>query len=211
MKPAPQPRFFIICLIFILVLGASGCSRFNCTRFADLVGSETDLIAFAYSLADDLTATAHPPLIAGNPDMPLLVTTFVDNNDLSKTSKFGRILQEHISSRLVQLGYTVKEIKMTGQLQIVPGEGESILSREIARISPSVKSQAILVGTVSLASQTMYVSARFVSPTDQSIISSTDRRLCMDDAILAMFGLRRQTDEDEIAAPRPPMMNSILY
>jgi len=205
----PAARTTVAFLILLLLV--SGCSRFNCTRFEPLIGSETDLIAFSYAIADDLTTAAFPPLVQGNPEMPVLVTTFVDNNDLDRTSKFGRLLQEHISSRLVQLGYTVKEIKMTGQLQIAPKSGESILSRDLARISPSVKSQAVLVGTISMAQRTMYVSARLVHPVSNAIQSSTDRRLCMDDAILAMFGLQQQTASDEIAEPPRPLLNSILY
>jgi len=194
----------------LLSIAVTGCSRFNCTRFEQYVGDETDLITFSYSIAEDLTTTANPPLVLGDPDMPILVTTFVDNNDLSKTSKFGRILQEHISSRLVQLGYTVKEIKMTGQLVIEPKSGESILSRDINKIAPSVKSQALLVGTISITNRTMYVSSRLVHPVTNMIIASTDSRLCMDDTILAMFGLK-QHHLDEIEEPPRSVLNSILY
>jgi len=81
--------------------------------------------------------------------MPVLVTTFVDNNYLTKTSKFGRILQQHTSSRLFQFGYSVKEIKMTKIFLNEPESGESILSRDLTQLSPSIKSQAILVGTIS--------------------------------------------------------------
>lgn len=204
-------RISLWTLLLLVMITASGCSRFNCTRFEQLIGSETDLIAFSYTIADDLTAAAYPPLVTGNPDMVVLVTTFVDTTDLEKTSKFGRIVQEHISSRLVQLGYAVKEIKMTGQLLIDPKSGETILSRDISKISPSVKSQAILVGTVSLTGRSMYVSARLIQPTNSVIISSTDRQLCMDDAILAMFGLQQETSSGEIPEPGRPRLNAILY
>jgi hypothetical protein len=195
----------------LLFLSLSGCSRFNCTRFETIVGDETDLIAFSYDIAEELTTNASPPLVLGSPDMPILVTTFVDNNDLERTSKFGRILQEHISSRLVQLGYPVKEIKMTGQLLIEPKSGESMLSRDITKIAPSVKSQAILVGTISITNRTMYVSSRLVHPVSNTIVASTDSNLCMDDAILSMFGLQQQQSSDEISEPSQPILNSILY
>lgn len=201
----------IAAISVFLLLAISGCSRFNCTRLEQFAGDDTDLIAFSYTIADDLTVAAFPPLIPRHPEMPLLVTTFVDNNDLDKTSKFGRVLQEHISSRLVQLGYSVKEIKMTGKLQIEPGSGEIIMSRELGKISPSVKSQAVLVGTVSATNRTLYVSARFVNPLSNSIISSMDYQLCMDDTILAMFGMQRETSSGEIEEPAQPRMNSILY
>jgi TolB-like protein len=195
----------------LLLLLLTGCARFNCTQLERYIGGETDLIAFSYTIADELTASAFPPLMPRNPDMPLLVTTFVDNNDLTRTSKFGRAMQEHISSRLVQLGYTVKEIKFTGNLLIEPRSGESILSRDLRKLSASIKSQGILVGTISYTNRVMYVSARFVNPVDRTIISSSDYRLCMDDNILAMFGLQREDNSSELEEPRRPFLNSILY
>lgn len=197
----------IILLLFLL----PGCSKFNCTPLERFAGSNTDLIAFSYTIADDLTSSAQPPLVPMQPEMPLLVTTFVDNNALEKTSKFGRVLQEHISSRLVQLGYSVKEIKLTENILIEPGSGESILSRDLAKISPSVKSQAVLVGTVSRAQRTLYVSARFINPITSSVISSMDYKLCMDDTITAMFNLQPENVSNEIKEPPRPKLNSILY
>lgn len=198
-------------ILLSLLLSVSGCARFNCTRLEPLIGSDTDLIAFSYTIADDLTAAAFPPLIPMNPDMPVLVTTFVDNSDLEKTSKFGRILQEHVSSRLVQLGYSVKEIKMAGSLEIEPKSGESILSRDLNKISPTVKSQAILVGTTTFANRTLYVSARIVHPVNHSIHSSKDYRLCMDDAVLSMLGLQQEGASGEIKEPPRSLLNTILY
>jgi len=208
---SPSSLRAAIQLALLLLVITAGCSSFNCTRFEQFAGSETDLISFSYSIAEDLTATAHPPLMQGNPEMPILVTTFVDNNNLEKTSKFGRTVQEHISSRLVQLGYAVKEIKLTSQLTIEPQSGESILSREIEKLSTSVKSQAILVGTSSITNRTMYLSARLIDPVHHTIIASTDSRLCMDDTLLAMFSLQRQNNSDEIAEPPRPFLNSVLY
>lgn len=203
-----------ISLIFLLVIFSflSGCSKFNCTRLEKYLGEETDLIAFSYIVADELTEAAFPPLTPHDPARPLLVTTFVDNNDLTQTSHLGRILQEHIRSRLVQLGYTVKDIKMTGKLLIEPKSGETILSRDLQKIKPVARGQAILVGTFSISNRTLYVSARFVNPVDNSIVSSNDYRLCMDENILAMFGLMHETGGgNDIKEPGRPALNSILY
>lgn len=198
------------CLILITLL-SSGCSKLNCTSLERFAGSDTDLIAFSYTIADDLTQAAQPPLVPRHPEMPILVTTFVDNNALEKTTAFGRVLQEHISSRLVQLGYTVKEIKLAENLLIEPGSGESILSRELRDISPSVTSQAILVGTISRANRTLYISSRFINPTISTILSSKDYKLCMDDTIIAMLNLRPASTSKEIQEPPRPKLNSILY
>ncbi len=191
-------------LVFILVCFFSGCSRFNCTRLEDLLGADTDLISFSYNIADRLTASANPPLVPLNPDMPILVTTFVDNNDLEKTSQLGRTLQEHIASRLVQLGYTVKEIKLSNSLSIEPRSGETILSRDLKKLSQTQKAQAILVGTLSSTNRTLYISSRLINPITANVITSDDYRLCMDDHILAMFGLQRAERDEMIQEPERP-------
>jgi TolB-like protein len=204
-------KLFCRFLLTVLLILPSGCAKFNGTPLERFIGGEADLIAFSYTIADELTEAAFPPLVPRHPDMPLLVTTFVDNNDLKKTSKFGRILQEHTSSRLVQLGYAVKEIKMTGRLLIEEESGESILSRDLSKIAPSMKTQAILVGTISYTNRTMYISARLVNPVNNVILSSGDYRLIMDNTVLAMFGMQRDDNGSEIKEPRRSLLNSLLF
>lgn len=191
-------------LLLAALLISSGCARLNCTRLESLLGAETDLIAFSYRIAENLSERAMPPLQPRNPQMPVLVTTFVDNNDLRRTSQFGRTMQEHIASRLVQLGYAVKEIKLAGSLMIEEQSGETILSRELRKLSGSQQAQAVLVGTVSYTERTMYISTRLINPVSADIIASDDYRLCMDDHILAMFGLQRGHGDELIAEPRQP-------
>ena len=201
--------------LFFFVLFATSCARFNGTAAEDLLGRETDLIKLAYTAADTLTATASPPLSVRDPDMPILTTTFVDNNDLRKTSQFGRAVQEHMASRLVQLGYQVREIKLADSMDITPRRGETILTRDLSRLAPNTKAQAILVGTISRAAQTLYVSARLVDPADGAIISSTDYRLRIDKTLESMLeqppSAASQSlvpQEEAVPPPPPPRLNS---
>lgn len=196
--------------LLVLLVSLSSCSSFNCTRLENIIGSDTDLIAFSYIIAEQLVDTAMPPLVPRHPDMPVLITTLVDNNNLKQTSQFGRVVQEHISSRFVQLGYSVKEIKLAHNLQIERKSGETILSRDLKKLSSSQKAQAILVGTISITNRIMYVSTRLINPANSNIISSKDYRLCMDDHILAMLGLQRINDGDMIEEPSQPLLNSIF-
>ena len=198
----------LVCILFFY----SGCASFNCTRLETILGDKTNLIQFSYTIAEHLTERARPPLVPRHPDLPVLVTTFVDNNDLQQTSRFGRALQEHVASRLVQLGYTVREIKLAGTLQIEPRSGETILSRDLAQLSGGQQqAQAILVGTISRSNRILYISARLINPVNNNILATDDYQLCMDDDILAMFDLQRQAEGDQpIAEPRQPFLNSIL-
>ena len=200
-----------ICCIAGALIFFTGCSSFNCTRLENLLGSDTNLIKFSYKIADNLVEEAFPPLVPRHPDMPILVTTLVDNNNLTQTSRFGRIVQQHIISRLVKLGFSVKEIKLANTLQINPGSGETILSRDLTLLTGSQQAQAILAGTISHNDSTMYISSRLINPVNSNIISTDDYQLCMDDNILAMFNLKRKNDVNAtVEEPSQPLLNSIF-
>lgn len=197
-------------LVFLLFLN-NGCSSFNCTRLENILGANTNLIDFSYTIADNLAKRALPPLIPRHPEMPIIVTTFVDNNDLQQTSRFGRVLQEHITSRLVQIGYTVREMKLSNTINIEPKSGETILSRNLAQLKEGQEAQAILAGTISRTNRVLYISARLINPVNNNILATDDYQLCMDGNILAMFGLMHQNGADKsINEPEPPFLNSIL-
>ena len=196
----------------LLLLCLSGCTYFNGTRLEGLLGADENLISLSYKITEDLEENAVPRLMPRHPDQPLLMTTFVDNNDLNQTSHFGRILQEHIASRFVQLGYTVREIKMRNNLLIRPKSGEIMLSRDLKLLNPSLTAQAVLVGTYSYSKRTMYISARLINPENSTIISSMDYQLVMDENVLAMFGLKIAKDDPyTIEKPRESLINKIFY
>ncbi|MBU1138977.1 MAG: hypothetical protein KKA76_08375, partial [Proteobacteria bacterium] len=163
-------------------------------------------------ITDNLVDEALPPLIPRHPDLPILTSTFVYNDNLEQTSRFGRLLQEHIGARLVQRGYTVREVKLRDTMQIRPGSGEKMLSRELSQITADQAAQATLVGTYSLVNRTLYISARLVNPVNKNILSAHSYHLCMDDNLLAMFGLQREMeDRDTVQAPSDSIIDKIFY
>ncbi len=201
------------CLLFcLLLLLETGCSDLNGTRLERVFGKDTDLIGLSYQIAENLVDRSMPPLVPLHPDMPIMVTTFVDNNDLTKTSRFGRLLQEHITSRMVQLGYSVREIKLTRTINIDPKSGETVLSRDLTKISGELQAQAIVAGTVSRSERMLYISARLIAPENSNIIASYDHQLYMDDNLLALYGLRHQDGIDNpISEPmQPGLINNPL-
>jgi len=211
---SPFFKTFVISRILpiTLVVLLNGCSYFNETRLENSLGKDVNLINYSYDIADDLVKSAYPALIPRQRGMAILTTTFVDNNDLEQTSHFGRILQDNIGSRFVQKGYVVHEVKLRKELMIEPGSGETMLSRNIDLLTQTQKAQALLVGTVSQAQRTMYISARLINPIDSTIISSRNYRLYMDKNVLAMFNQQvGSRSGDTIKPPSEPLMNSVLY
>ncbi len=210
---------FRLGLLFLLSFTLGGCSSFNCTPLEKHLGGEENLITLAKYITNGLTDQAFPPLMPMQPDLPILVTTFVNNENLKETSRFSRVLQEHITSRLVQLHYTAKEIKLRETLLMQEQSGETMLSRNLqeTQAGQSLSAQAVLVGTYSYTNRVMYISARLVNPKNRNIISSYDYRLCMDDNVLAMFGLKRQpldintVSGDEVDQPRDSLIDFLFY
>ncbi|THB71258.1 MAG: hypothetical protein D6B25_18740 [Desulfobulbaceae bacterium] len=198
-------------LFLVVLIALSGCSYFNETRFENSLGRDVNLIDYSEDIAADLIEHAFPPLIPRQPNMSILTTTFVDNNNLNHTSHFGRLLQEHISAAFVQMGYSVKEVKLRNEFHIKEGSGELMLSRNLSLINNRQKAQAIMVGTISHAQRTMYISARLVNPADGAILSSQNYRLYMDKNVLAMFNLRVKEGEELIEAPSESLVNRIFY
>ena len=207
----PTNKLFALCFVIPLLIITSGCSIFNETVLEEPLGRDVNLVTYAYDIADDLIYEAFPPLAPRQPNTSILTTTFVDNNDLLVTSHFGRLLQEHIGSRFVQQGYTVKELKLRKNLLVEEKSGETILSRQLRLIDGKQNARAILVGTISHAQRTMYITARLVNPVDATIISSKNYRLYMDKNVLAMYNLRPEEQTEFIDQPGEPLMNSILY
>lgn len=204
------PSVISVLLPVLLLSVLAGCSKLNCTRFENIFGRDTNLVNFSYEIADSLIDRALPPLVPVNPDLPVVVTTFVDNNDLEKTTKFGRLLQEHISSRFVQQGYTVREMKLGNSLSIEPRTGETILTRDLSKIESSQSMQAILVGTYSRTNRILYISSRLVNPNNNTIIASSDYKLCMDDDILDLLNLTIQSEGNMVEEPSQPLLNKML-
>ena len=201
----------LICSLAILFL-LNGCSFFNETRFENSLGKDVNLVKFSNDIADDLLNRSFPPLIPRQQNMAILTTTFVNNNNLQETSHFGRLLQDNIGSRFVQRGYTVNEIRLRDELLIQQQSGETMLSRDLNLLKTTQNAQAVLLGTISHAQRTMYITARLVNPSDSTIIASKNYRLYMDKNVLAMFNLQVGNSSSEmVSKPSEPLMNSVLY
>jgi hypothetical protein len=198
-------------LLYLLVLLlVNGCSNLNCTRLETLLGGDVNLVSLGEDIADTLIVNSFPPLIPHSPGQPVLIVSLVNEDDLNASSSLGRTLQNHIASRFVHEGYSVKEIKLRDTLLIRPRDGEFMLSRYLKEISAKEKAQAIVVGTYSIANRVMYLSLRLVTPGDRTIRSTWDRRLCLDQNSLKMLGLKYQ-EEDEVKPPRKSLLNELLF
>ena len=154
-------------LAFLAILAASGCA--TKTVYAE---RESVFISAAYDAVDALIkGQTKTPFIAPG-GKRVLVPTVVDLGNLERSSAFGRLLAEQMASRLTQIGVSVSELKLRGNLFVNPGQGELILSREIREISSNQNADAVLVGTYTDAGDAVYVTLKLVRATDSTVSSA---------------------------------------
>ena len=141
------------------------------------------LIAANYRAADALVSIGKPQL---DPSRTIIVATVVDIDDLEKSSTLGRYVSESVSARFTQNGYRMVEMKFQNAVYMKSGEGELMLTRQIRDIATSHQAQAVVVGTYSRASSTVFVNLKVVRPESNVVVAATDYSLRMSRDICMM-------------------------
>jgi hypothetical protein len=123
--------------------------------------------------------------------LPILSTSFVNLDDLNETSAFGRLMGVSVASRFSQHGYRVVELRLGKGSVVIQGKnGEFVLSRDTARLEGSHEAQAVIVGTYSIDDNWAYISVSLVGIRDNTVISSHDFSMRMDETLKKMAGKR---------------------
>ncbi len=154
--------------VSLLTVAIAGCAS---------IGKDYNLVSSSYSAADKLLKAARQNGI--DTKQVILVTSFVNIDNVQQSSTFGRMTAEQIGSRLVQRGYKVIEMKMRGTVFVQEKTGELLLSRQLRQITLQHDAYAVVVGTYGASKGTVYVTAKLVRAADNVILSSYDYRLPM--------------------------------
>jgi TolB-like protein len=144
-------------------------SQYNTTSLPSQ--QQLELGALSYRATEALINRGKAHLDTTN---PILVTSLANIDDLRQSSTFGRLVGDQASSRLVQLGLVVRDVRLSNTLVVREGTGELILSRDVQKISQDSKAQAILAGTYAIGGVNVYVNMRLISATSGQIISAVD-------------------------------------
>lgn len=130
------------------------------------------LVKTGYAIADMLVDQLKVPMDEND---TILVASFVNIDNLQESSTLGRMLAEHVASRLSQRGFKVIDMRLrTESVFMEEGKGEFLLSRNLREISKNHNASAVVVGTYGQALYGTYVSARIICSADNTIISSAD-------------------------------------
>ena len=173
----------------VILLSISACNPASFNIYSDPVpetalDSSKNLLPEVYNAADTLVYTSSQNL---DRNVSVLVASIVDVDAVETTSTFGRTISEQLSGRIAQLGYSVSEVKLRDSLAVRPGQGELMLSRDLAFLAGRQDAQAILTGTYSVGEKNVFVNLRLLRAGDGRVLSATDFRLAIDADIDAML------------------------
>ena len=153
------------------------CAGYAPTEQRQIIASnELNLIDFSYKACELLMLRSSRNITASD---GILVASFVNTDKLEESSTFGRAVAEQYITGLTLQGCKVSEIKLRGSLLVKQNAGEFMLSRELKNIVSNYKAHVVLVGTYAKGVDNVYVTAKFVDPTDSSIISAVDYKVKM--------------------------------
>jgi len=159
-------RIKIELLILLLVVGLASCA----TPVYDYnwIDESNSAANTLYTGLSEAQRKARPKI---------LVVSFVNIDDLSNTSTFGRMQSEIISTQLSQYGLDLVEVKLRSNIYIKEKTGEFYLSRDIRKLSHKYQADLILAGTYAIALDKVYISAKLMSPEDNSVWSAVSYSL----------------------------------
>jgi TolB-like protein len=157
--------------LMILAALLSACETTPPERDSVSVADE-GIIASSHNAAEMLIKRAGSNLVANG--QPLIVASFVDINDLERTSPFGRIVSQQVATYFTSKGYSVVEMLLRKNIYIKQQQGEFLLSRELRNISAEHNAQAVIAGTYAVGERRVYVTAKLVNSASSVALSSYD-------------------------------------
>ncbi len=155
-------------LSLLLLLLLPGCFMFPGERGGTVSIKSPDFFGFGEEISRQLSHN-QVKVLAG--EKRLIMTTFVDIDDLGRTSRFGRVLAESLATRLFNNGFGVVEIRRGADLMIRKNSGEVMLTRNAALIAGEYEAEGVVVGTYALTPTTVIINAKMLDAGSGEVLS----------------------------------------
>jgi len=132
--------------------------------------AKSEFVATNYGAADALISQFGSGAGGG----PLIIATVVNIDALNKSSTLGRLVSEQISARFSQRGFSMVEMKFGSNVYMRQGEGELVLTREIAEVARVNNAQAVILGSYGVGGSSVYVNMKIVQPGSNHVVAAYD-------------------------------------
>jgi len=153
-------------LVFaVLLLTACGARE---PQKAEVSMLSPDFFGIGEELARQLTENNR---YGHNSDSTLILTTLVNLDDLSETTRFGRTVSESLATSMFRKGYGVVEMRRTAGVFIKDNGGELVLTRDAGRLAREHRADAIVAGTYSLTPDSVIINLKLLDAGSQEVLS----------------------------------------
>lgn len=166
-------------IFFILLLT-------GCTKLEVIDPSENYFVKSNYQAANHLLNLTKNKLPAGS---SVIMATVVNIDAIEKSSTLGRAVSDQISTRFIQAGMNMIEVKFRENIYVKQNEGELALTREIGKIAKNHNANAVIVGTYAISDKLVFMNLRIIDPTTNIAIAATDYVLPMNSDIKILLGI----------------------
>ena len=189
-------RFYLSLILLTLFLG-------SCGAYKDPVSKNTN---FDSMINDMVKKSALKIKKNVAYDEVVLVSDFVNLDNLKNRSQLGFLLSNLLKDRLSSLDVIVKEIELGKEFEFGPS-GFNLLTREKNRIlSDNVKSRYAVVGTYSISNKSLNLFIKLIDINSGNILSSSFARTDLDSEILDLEGISQNRDMEFRNSIRRPMV-----
>lgn len=128
----------------------------------------------------------------------ILVSDFVNINNLKNRSELGFLLSNMLKDKLSSKDIIIKEIELGKEFEYGQS-GFNLLTRKQEDIlNKNINNKYAVVGTYSITSKTLNIFIRLIDVNSGNILSSSYGRTAIDDEILGLEGLLKEE-------PLPPV------
>ena len=189
-------RFYLSLILLTLFLG-------SCGAYKDPVSKNTNFDSMINDMVKK-SAIKIKKNVAN--DEVVLVSDFVNLDNLKNRSQLGFLLSNLLKDRLSSLDVIVKEIELGKEFEFGPS-GFNLLTREKNRIlSDNVKSRYAVVGTYSISNKSLNLFIKLIDINSGNILSSSFARTDLDSEILDLEGISQNRDTEFRNSIRRPMV-----
>ncbi|PRM90210.1 FlgO family outer membrane protein [Aliarcobacter cryaerophilus] len=189
-------RFYLSLILLTLFLA-------SCGAYKDPISKNTN---FDSMINDMVKKSAIKIKRNVSYDEVVLVSDFVNLDNLKNRSQLGFLLSNLLKDRLSSLDVIVKEIELGKEFEFGPS-GFNLLTREKNRIlSDNIKSRYAVVGTYSISNKSLNLFIKLIDINSGNILSSSFARTDLDSEILDLEGISQNRDTEFRNSIRRPMV-----
>ncbi len=163
-----------LCLLILLLAACSPVgSQHPCPRTGvETAVSTSHSWPTIFHLAEGLTAQLRANFREGDfEEYDCVIATLVDIDDLTRSSRFGRLMAEALGAEIFRQGGRVTDIRSGDAFMVQPQKGELVLSRDAGYLAGDVHAGAVVAGTYGVGATSVAVTIRLIDLTNHRLLS----------------------------------------